>query len=145
MRDEHYVLDLCDAVLDHKSLRQYRFPFLLGDSGRQLPVDAYYPDLKLVIEYRERQHFEPIALFDHRATVSGVLRGEQRALYDQRRRDVLPQHGIRVVELSYSDFEHRSSKRLQRNEQADIAVLRSKLQDCGVQQIPLADAALLPG
>lgn len=141
MRDEHYVLALCDAVLGRKSLRRHRFPFLLGDSGRPLPVDAFYPDLKLVIEYRERQHSEPVALFDRRETVSGVPRGQQRAIYDQRRREVLPKNGIRVIELSYSDFAHGSNKRLKRNEQEDISVIRSKLRDYAVQQALPADAA----
>ena len=64
MRDEEYILSLCDALLGRKPLRQHRFSFLLGDSGRRLPVDAFYSDLKLVIEYRERQHTEAVALFD---------------------------------------------------------------------------------
>jgi hypothetical protein len=63
-RDESYVIDLCDRVLSLKAKRQYRFDFLQGDSGRRLPVDAYYKisgDRKLVIEYREMQHSEPVA------------------------------------------------------------------------------------
>lgn len=44
-RDEVYVIDLCDEVLGMKSSRQHRFPFLLGDSGNALPVDAYYEQL----------------------------------------------------------------------------------------------------
>ena len=44
-----------------------------------------------MIEYCERQHTEAVAFFDHneRLTVSGVTRGEQRKIYDQRRRDLL--------------------------------------------------------
>ena len=140
MRDEHYVLALCDAVLGRQSLRQHRFPFLRGDSGRPLPIDAFYPDLKLVIEYRERQHSEPVAFFDRRETVSGVPRGQQRAIYDQRRREVLSKNGIRVIELSYSDFAHGANKRLKRNEPEDINVIRSKLRDYAVQQALPADA-----
>ena len=48
--DEAWIIDLCDAVLGKKAIRQHRFPFLLGDagpSGRRvlLPVDAFYPEL----------------------------------------------------------------------------------------------------
>lgn len=110
--DEHYVLDLCDDVLGRKGLRQHRFDFLLGDPNAQgkcakLPVDSYYPELNLVIEYKEQQHTKPNKHFDKPDlfTVSGVHRGEQRKIYDQRRLDVLPKHGIRVLEISYSDFE----------------------------------------
>lgn len=125
--DEGYVLDICDDLLGRKALRQHRFPFLLGDSGRPLPVDAYYPELRLVIEYREMQHTEKVGFFDRRQTVSGISRGEQRGLYDQRRRDELPKHGLSLVEVSYADLAHGSSKRLKRDRSYDEAVLREVL------------------
>lgn len=90
--DEHYVLDLCDEVLGEVALRQHRFPWLSGDpsskTGRVvlLPVDGYWPGLRLVVEFYERQHSEAVPFFDKpdRITVSGVPRGQQRALYDER-------------------------------------------------------------
>lgn len=127
MKDEAYILDLCDQVLHRASSRKHRFPFLVGDTGVSLPVDAYYPDLNLVIEYRERQHFEAVPLFDRRETVSGVSRGKQRQIYDQRRRDVLPKHGIELVELNYFDFSCDERKRLRRQQKRDLEVLGSKL------------------
>jgi len=116
--DEQYVLNLCDAVLGKTGLRQHRFDFLLGDSGRKLPVDSYYPNLNLVIEYKEQQHTKPNAHFDkpNKLTVSGVHRGEQRKIYDQRRLEVLPKHGIRVIEISYSDFEFDRKDRIVRGD-----------------------------
>jgi hypothetical protein len=116
--DEQYVLNLCDTVLGKTGLRQHRFDFLLGDSGRKLPVDSYYPDLNLVIEYKEQQHTKPNAHFDkpNKLTVSGVHRGEQRKIYDQRRLEVLPKHGIRVIEISYSDFEFDRKDRIVRGD-----------------------------
>jgi len=48
-------------------------------------------------------------------------------IYDQRRRDVLPAHNIELVELSYSDFIHDKRKRLTRNKEADVDVIRGKL------------------
>ena len=127
MKDEAYILDLCDQVLHRVSSRNHRFPFLVGDTGVSLPVDAYYSDLKLVIEYRERQHFEAVPLFDSRETVSGVSRGKQRQIYDQRRRDVLPKHGIELIELNYFDFSCDERKRLRRQQIWDLEVLRNKL------------------
>ena len=123
-RDETYVIDLCDEVLGQRAARQYRFPFLLGDSGTALPVDAYYKELNLVIEYYERQHTEAVPFFDRRITASGVSRGEQRRIYDERRHEVLPQHGIRLVNISYSDFEFDSRKRIIRNHARDILVVK---------------------
>lgn len=126
-KDEAYIIDLCDRVLGRKASRQHRFPYLLGDTGTPLPVDAYYEDLALVVEYRERQHLEPVAFWDKKPTASGVPRGRQRALYDERRREVLPQHGITLVQFSHSDFKCGSRKRLLRFTEDDERVVREKL------------------
>ena len=127
-RDESYVIDLCDEVLGVTADRQHRFIFLVGDSGTPLPVDAYYKEKSLVIEYCERQHTEAVPLFDRRMTVSGVSRGEQRRIYDERRREVLPQHGIRLINISYSDFEYDSNKRIIRDNQRDIRIVKKLLE-----------------
>lgn len=124
--DESYIIDLCDEVLKQKALRQHRFDFLTGDSGTKLPVDAYYPALNLVVEFKEKQHTEIVSFFDKRQTVSGVGRGEQRRLYDQRRRDELPRHGINLIEFDYSEFEHSHGKKLIRNSE-DVKVIIKKL------------------
>jgi hypothetical protein len=128
-KDSEYIICLCDAVLGVTALREHRFDFLLGDANTPLPVDAYYRSLKLVIEYHERQHTEPVNFFDKpdQLTVSRVPRGEQRAIYDQRRRDVLPRHGVELIELSYSDFANDDRKRLLRDRESDIEVIRKKL------------------
>lgn len=127
--DEGYVIDLCDEILGRPSRRHHRFAFLHGDAGTPLPVDAYYPDLMLVVEYRERQHTQSVPHFDkpHRMTVSGVHRGEQRRLYDQRRRDVLPQWGIQLVEIDYSELNHRSNGRLTTDRPADLTAIERRL------------------
>ena len=131
-RDEQYVLALCDRFLQLVGLRQHRFEFLRGDShedrpGVRLPVDAFYPDLRLVIEYRERQHIMPVPHFDARKTVSGMPRGEQRARYDRRRRDVLPRHGIQVVELTCNEFQQKASGRLVRDLVSDASIVGERL------------------
>lgn len=129
LSDETYIIDLCDEVLGTVAFRQHRFDFLRGDAGpgkqgTRLPVDAYYPELQLVVEYCERQHTEAIPIMDRRMTVSGVDRRTQRAMYDQRRREVLPRHDIELVELSYADFAHDKNKRLCRRRVEDLAVVR---------------------
>lgn len=123
--DEYYVIGLCNEVLGQTASQQHRFEFLRGDTGRKLPVDAYYEQLNLVVEYCETQHTEAAPFFDRRMTVSGVSRGEQRRIYDQRRRDELSRHQIHLVEIHYSDF--GSSKRLKRDRMHDIEVVKRKL------------------
>lgn len=128
-RDEDYVLDLCDEVLKVIGSRQHKFDFLLGDSGRRLPVDIYYPTLNLVIEYRENQHSNEVIFFDKpdKKTVSGVSRGEQRKIYDQRRRDVLPKQGIQLIEIDFTDFEYDRKNRIVRDRVKDLKVVRAML------------------
>ena len=125
--DEYYVIDLCDEVLGRKAERQKRFDFLKGDKGHSLPVDAYYKDLNLVIEYYERQHTEIVKFFDKKQTVSGVSRGEQRKIYDERRKEILPKHGIELVIISYSDF--GDSKNLKRNRESDLEIIKNILKN----------------
>lgn len=135
--DEAYVIDLCDHLLGMKALRQWRFPFLLGDPGRngrcvRLPVDAFYPEISLVVEYHERQHGEPVPFFDRRITVAGVSRGEQRRLYDERRRAVLPDHGMRLAVICYSELAHTGAGRLLREQERDGHAIRAALEAAGV-------------
>lgn len=135
-KDEHYVLDICDKVLGLTSSRQHKFDFLLGDIGkngkpRKLPVDSYYDKLNLVVEYCEKQHTESVAHFDkpNNMTISGVHRGDQRKIYDERRRHVLPLNGIKLIELSYSDFNHNRQKCIIRNIKHDTEIIKQKLKD----------------
>jgi hypothetical protein len=130
------VLDLCDHILGRKCLRQHRFDFLLGDVNEKgkcvkLPVDGYYPELELVIEYHERQHTEKVDIFDkpEKLTVSGVDRGQQRKIYDERRRNVLKNHKISLIEISYSDFNYGSNRRIIRNKNTDEIAIKSILRD----------------
>jgi hypothetical protein len=62
-----------------------------------------------------------------RRAIDGAGRCAQRAIYDQRRRDLLPRHGIDLVELSYADFAHDRNKCLCRRRDADLAVVRQAL------------------
>jgi hypothetical protein len=132
-RDEIYVIDLCDELFGARASRQHRFAWLVGDRGRDgrprpLPVDAYYESLALVVEYRERQHGQPVAFFDKPTilTVSGVHRGEQRRIYDRRRDEMIPQHGLRLWVIQPDDVGGDTRGRLDRRDhERDLALLRS--------------------
>jgi hypothetical protein len=143
--DEAYVLDLCDEVVGIAGSRQHRFDWLLGDPGRngrrrRLPVDGYWPDRHLVVEYRELQHDQPNSFFDkpERLTVSGVHRGRQRAIYDARRDEVIPAHGLRLVVIKPSELDATSRGRLRRNTDSDVKAVALLL-----RLVP--DAGALPG
>ena len=126
--DERYVLDLCDEVLGVPGTRQARFDWLRGDPspsrrrGTLLPVDGYWPDLGLVVEFQEEQHSRPSPFFDRRQTVSGVGRAEQRRRYDERKRTEISDHGLRLVVIEKSAFTVKS-KRIARDRARDLAVI----------------------
>lgn len=127
--DEHYVLDLCDETLGAVGIRQARFDWLRGDPtprlpcGAMLPVDGYWPNLRLVVEFQEEQHSGAVPLFDRRHTVSGVDRGKQRRLYDERKRTLIPEHGLRLVMIEKSEFIVKS-RRIVRDRARDLEVVR---------------------
>lgn len=130
--DEAYVIDLCDGLLGERARRQHRFEWLEGDASasgarRALPVDAYYERQGLVVEYRERQHHESVPFFDRRQTVSGVGRGEQRRLYDRRREEEIPKHGLRLVAIRSDQLRVDRRGRLLRDERHDSGVLAALL------------------
>ena len=132
--DEAYVIGLCEEMLGERAIRQHRFSWLQGDSnesGRRtrLPVDAYFPEHELVVEYRERQHYEAVPHFDKpdRMTVSGVHRGEQRRRYDERRETEIPQHGLALIVLRYDQFDVDTRGRLRRSRDHDLRVAEQEL------------------
>lgn len=146
--DETYVIDLCDKVLEQKANRQKRFDFLLGDLHKdgktktKLPVDSYYDSLHLVIQFMEFQADEvfpdrntPEPIDDPEQAIDNperepkkiITRAEQRQIYDQRRIEVLPEHGIDIIEISYSNFVCGPHHKINRNEEADLKVVRTAL------------------
>ena len=125
--DEAYIIDLCDDVLKSKASRQHRFDFLIGDAGTKLPVDAFYEEHKLVVEFMEKQHTEEVKFFDKRQTVSGMNRGEQRKKYDKLRQVEIPKNGYKMVIFNYNEFEYSRGKKLLRNKENDLKVIRVKI------------------
>jgi diadenosine tetraphosphate (Ap4A) HIT family hydrolase len=143
--DEKYLLDLVAEVLAEPAYRwQHCFPSLLGDPGkdgkqRQLPVDGYYPRHRLVVEYWEKQHSAPVPIMDDGMTVSGVSRGDQRRLYDQRRQAWAQANHLRFVILDYRGFETDQQGRLVRHPARDRQVVADALRAAGVLGEPLQE------
>ena len=138
-RDEAYVVDLLEELIGEPVSRQHTFDWLVGDPDaggrrRRLPVDAYWPRLGLVVEYRERQHHEPVPHFDKpdRRTVSGVHRGQQRQIYDRRRDELIPAHGLTLLVVRPAELASDNRGRLKGDRETDRRVLHSRLTSIGV-------------
>ncbi|MEJ6735825.1 MAG: hypothetical protein QNK84_02130 [Flavobacteriales bacterium] len=130
--DEYYLVGLCNEILKEKAVHQHSFNYLLGDlhkDGRRrtrLPLDAFYFGLNMAIEFYEKGDEESD---DAKViTVSNVKRSEQRKIYAQRKRDVLKEKGIGLVEMDYDEFECNEDNTLVRNKEADVKILNKMLQ-----------------
>jgi hypothetical protein len=128
LSDKYYVMNLCDEALKLKAKRQKRFDFLVGDLHKdgktrtQLPVDAFYHDLNLVIEFKEAPLAEPTEFFNklNVKTVSGISRSKQREKYDRVKAAELPQNGIKLIEIPYSVFTCDELNRIVRDHEQDL-------------------------
>ncbi len=123
--DTNYILNFCDSLIRQTSFREYRFPFLVGDKGKTLPVASFYPDLNLVVELLEGKSPEAAPPADTK-TVS--RRSNERHRYDQRKRDVLLEHGISLIEFYLTDFPHDGQGRLKRFPAGIREVLEERLE-----------------
>jgi hypothetical protein len=130
-RTERYVVGLLEQLLG-PAARGKRFEWAVGDisprTGRaaRLPFDAVWESHKLIVEVDEEQHHEATPLFDkpHQLTVSGVHRGEQRRMYDERKRAAAVARGYRLVAIRWS--------RRAKPQSADLERVRAALAAAGV-------------
>lgn len=143
--DEKYILDLVARILAEPDYRwQHRFPTLLGDPGqdgkrRSLPVDGYFPRHRLIVEYWERQHSAPVPIMDEGTTVSGVSRGHQRRLYDQRRQAWADANDMQLVILDYRGFETGNQGQLHRDPDRDQRIIAEALRAAGALDAPVRE------
>ncbi len=102
--------------------------------GMMLPFDAVWERRRLIIEIDERQHGEAVAFFDKpdRMTVSGVHRGEQRRLYDERKVRLAREQGYAVVRVPTSSLAQRG-RHLAYDRASDKRVLRELLISAGIK------------
>lgn len=134
--DENYIINLCDELLQQNASRQHKFGFILGDMHKDektrtaLPVDVYYKESNLVIEFLQKKDEEDLVSKNaNRKTISGVGRAEQRKIYDLRKRKALKGKDIPVIEIDYASFECDDTKKLARNKDKDIKILKKLLKD----------------
>jgi very-short-patch-repair endonuclease len=132
-----YVISLVRELLGDKPEREKTYPWALGDvsaktgHARRLPFDAVWEKRRLIIEVDEDQHRRPVAFWDKPRviTVSGVHRGEQRRLYDERKRAAARREGYTVIEIPWE----RRPVPANRDRAADLRAVRSMLVDGGVK------------
>ena len=70
---------------------------------RQMRPDFYLPDYNLVVEYDGKQHFEANEMF------GGEEGFEERQKMDELKDQLCEEHGIKVVRISYSEYNNIES------------------------------------
>ncbi len=116
--------------------REARFGWALGDLSEKtrrrerLPFDAAWESRKLIVEVDEEQHRLPVRFWDKPGvvTVSGVDRGRQRRIYDDRKRRAAREQGYTVLEIEWASRPPLA----RRDRGADRRELQERLVDCGV-------------
>ena len=129
--DEYYLIGLINELLSAKASHQHTFDFLLGDyhkNGKtrtELPLDAYYSEKNLVIEFLDKSNSESIN--QDKMTISGVTRAEQRDIYRKRKQGVLRANDINLIEIDYARFDCDAEQNLSRNRENDVTLLKEIL------------------
>ena len=126
---QRYVTDLLEQLLGPCE-KEKRFDWARGDcripggKGVPLPFDAVWESRRLIVEIDERQHNEAVDFFDKPSvmTVSGVSRGEQRRLYDERKVRLAEEHGYVVVRVPTGSLSKRMTDRTR-----DLAMVAAAL------------------
>ncbi|MBA2721209.1 MAG: hypothetical protein H0U52_18495 [Chloroflexi bacterium] len=139
---QRYVTQLLVELLGPGETER-RFDWCRGDSrdpagvGRRLPFDAVWESQKVIVEFDERQHDEPVDLFDkpQRMTVSGVHRGEQRRRYDERKVRLAQAQGYTVIRIPANALVWRG-RRLSKDRSADLLTLRRLVSGAGITTNP---------
>ena len=135
--DEAYLMDLIDGLLGQTGSRRHTFDYLLGDlhqngtTRTKLPIDIYYVDLKLALEFVEDPDKTKAnkSIRDEKLTVSGMTRAEQRYKYSHRKKNILLIKEKIYLEIPLEKFELNESNQLARIKENDERVLKDLLFD----------------
>jgi len=127
--DEYYLVNLCDELLQQKASRKHTFDTLVGNlhkrgKGRtKLPLDAYYENLKLVLEFFRKNEITEELDEEEKA------RKAQIKYYNQLKKKAILTKKLRLVEINYASFECDAENKLVKNSESDRSVLKGILKD----------------
>lgn len=135
--DEVYLMELIDGLLNETGSRKHTFEYLLGDLHKngetrtKLPLDLYYANLKLAIEFIEHPERKKNAddSKEEKLTVSGLKRTDQRLKYLNRKKVILTNKDKSFIEIPLENFEVDESMQLVRDKNKDESVLRELLSE----------------
>jgi len=127
--DQYYLISLCDELVGQEASREHTFDTLVGNlhkrgKGRtKLPLDAYYEDLKLVIELRRDR--DPSEELD----INEQERVDQVTYYNELKKKAVLKKELRLMEIKYASFDTDAHGALLKNKEQDVTVLSGYLKD----------------
>lgn len=96
-KSETIVIENIRSLTSNNYNPQHTWDWLINDNGNLLFVDAYFPELNLVIEYDGIQHFEPIK------NMGGEEAFIRNQLHDSIKNKLLNDKGIILIRFNYKD------------------------------------------
>ena len=127
--DEFYLVSLCDELLGQEASRKHTFDTLVGNLHKRgkertkLPLDAYYEDLKLVVEFFRKNEVLEDLDDKEQARINQIKH------YDQLKKKAILKKDLRLMQINYASFECGEINKLIRNTEHDKQILRGVLKD----------------
>jgi hypothetical protein len=90
---EKYALGLVSEVTGVDFIPQMKWDWLVSKKGTKLPVDAYYKELNLAIEFDGAQHRQPLV------NMGGIEKYITQVENDQIKNSEIPKHGIQLIRI----------------------------------------------
>lgn len=94
-----YVIGIANSIIGEDHQPEHTFSWLKNpNTNRHLPVDAYYPNHKLVIEVDGKQHYKPSFVSDRYISEDELKIIQYR---DSIKDDLIPKHSLKLLRIPY--------------------------------------------
>lgn len=94
---EKYVLGVISELTGVKYQSQMKWEWLVSKKGNKLPVDGFYKDLNLVVEFDGSQHRRPVV------NMGGLEKFKSQIENDLIRDIEIPKHGIKLIRIGSNE------------------------------------------
>jgi len=99
-KGEKRIIDYLNSE-NIKFSKEHIFKDCINERSNYLRFDFYLPELNLVIEYQGQHHFRPVNKYRRAKRVH-----EQIVISDQIKKEYLKNKNIKLLEISYKDYEN---------------------------------------
>lgn len=94
------VQGYAEEILNCKAKVEYKFEWLISDKGYAMPVDIYFPEYNLIIEYNGQQHYMPIDFGG--GSDDAVTKFKSQIKRDKLKYRLIREHKIQLLVIPYN-------------------------------------------